>query len=120
MTREIPIADRPLWKAEKATVARLSQADLDAIDAIVLANCASHWRKVATVVVCAEKDFASQNPELFASWNPGLSDLFLAQRIRQLAAAGRLESQGDLLYQRFSEVRLPAKAKPRRTKAASV
>ena len=104
------MADRPLWKAEKAIVARLSQADLEAIDAIVLANCFSSWRKVAMVVACAEKDFASQNPEVFNTWNPGLPDLFLAQRIRELAAAGRLESQGNLLFQRFSEVRLPSKA----------
>jgi len=38
---------------------------------------------------------------------PEFSELFFAERIRLLAKQGRLESQGNLRYMRFSEVRLP-------------
>jgi len=38
---------------------------------------------------------------------PDFSCAFYAQRVQILADQGRLESQGDLDYMRFSEVRLP-------------
>jgi len=38
---------------------------------------------------------------------PQFSYVFYAERIRALADFGRLESQGNLSYMRFSEVRLP-------------
>ena len=38
---------------------------------------------------------------------PQLSDVFYAERVGALAGSGRLESQGNLAYMRFSEVRLP-------------
>jgi hypothetical protein len=38
---------------------------------------------------------------------PQLTYVFYAMRIQTLADQGRLESQGDLNYMRFSEVRLP-------------
>jgi hypothetical protein len=37
----------------------------------------------------------------------GLSFIFYAQRLTQLADEGRLDSQGDISFMRFSEVRLP-------------
>jgi len=37
-----------------------------------------------------------------------VGDLVLSGRLQALAAAGRLESQGDLSQPRFSEVRLPS------------
>ena len=36
-------------------------------------------------------------------------DLFYAERLRKLVQDGKLESQGNLHYMRFSEVRLPEK-----------
>ena len=37
---------------------------------------------------------------------PGFSDAFYAHRVRSLVECGKLESNGDLSYMRFSEVRL--------------
>ena len=56
--------------------------------------------KVARVVVWTE--------EALKNRYPGLSYVFYSQRVIRLAEAGRLESQGNLEYIRFSEVRLPA------------
>jgi len=39
---------------------------------------------------------------------PGIPDIYYANRVRALVEAGRLESQGNLDYMRFSEVRLSA------------
>jgi len=38
---------------------------------------------------------------------PKVPDIFYAERVRNLVAEGKLESQGNLLYMGFSEVRLP-------------
>jgi hypothetical protein len=40
---------------------------------------------------------------------PNIPDIYYAQRLRRLVAVGELESQGNLEYMRYSEVRLPAK-----------
>ena len=40
---------------------------------------------------------------------PNIPDIYYAQRVRRLVAVGELESQGNLEYMRYSEVRLPAK-----------
>jgi hypothetical protein len=41
---------------------------------------------------------------------PGLPDVYFAERLKLLVAAGRLEAQGDLDRMRFSEARSPAVA----------
>jgi hypothetical protein len=38
---------------------------------------------------------------------PDVPDIYYAQRVQNLVALGKLESQGNLEYMRFSEVRLP-------------
>ena len=38
---------------------------------------------------------------------PDVPDIYYAQRVRHLVEVGKLESQGDLHYMRYSEVRLP-------------
>ena len=38
---------------------------------------------------------------------PDVPDIYYAQRVRHLVEIGKLESQGDLHYMRYSEVRLP-------------
>jgi hypothetical protein len=57
------------------------------------------WQKVAMVVARSTDKLESRYPDI--------SSAFYAQRIQILADQGRLESQGDLDYMRFSEVRLP-------------
>lgn len=99
MSEEIPQANPPLNAEEQAVAARLSPAELQAIDTVILANAAERWLKVAWVVLHTADAMEKQHP--------GLSCLFYAQRLCQLAAAGRLESKGNLAYMRFSEVRLP-------------
>lgn len=99
MTEEIPISTPPLSPEEQAVVARLSEADIEAIDATILAKSIHRWRKVARVVAEAMAALEDRYPDV--------SYIFYAQRLIKLAEAGRLESQGKLTYMRFSEVRLP-------------
>src|SRR5688572_22739893 len=101
MSEEIPQANPPLSAKEQSAVARLNPAELQAIDAVILANASERWLKVARVVISTADALEQQHP--------GLSYIFYAQRLCKLAAAGRLESKGNLAYMRFSEVRLPQK-----------
>ncbi len=78
---------------------KLTDTDLQIIDAEILANSSNRWHKVARVVVWTEKALNDRYP--------GLSYIFYAHRLRSLAEEGRLESQGNLEYMRFSEVRIP-------------
>ena len=99
MTEETPISTPPLSLVEQAVVARLSESDIEAIDATLLAKSIHRWRKVARVVAETMDALKDRYPEV--------SYIFYAQRLTRLAEAGRLESQGKLSYMRFSEVRLP-------------
>jgi len=101
---DVPIANPPLSPEESLAVAGLSDADIQTIDATILANSSGGWFKVARVVSMTEDALQHQYP--------GLSYVFYAQRLCQLADDGRLESQGDLSYMRFSEVRLPIGGMP--------
>ena len=98
----MPIENPPLTAEEEAVVAKLSEADLQAIDAVILGECRDHWFKVARVVTRTEDALENRYP--------GLSYVFYTLRICKLVDEGRLHSQGHLLYIRHSEVRLPAKA----------
>jgi hypothetical protein len=98
MTDEIPQRDRPLSHEEEARVVRLTDAELREIDEALLAEAALHWRKVARVV-----SFAMSHQRTRVDSIP---ESFYAQRVRKLVADGLLESQGNLDYMRFSEVRL--------------
>jgi hypothetical protein len=100
MSEEIPMANPPLSSEEQSVVAKLTDADLQVIDAAILANSSNRWLKVARVVVWTEKALSDRYP--------GLSYIFYAQRLIRLSQEGRLESQGNLEYMRFSEVRIPA------------
>jgi hypothetical protein len=75
------------------------EADLQVIDAAILANSSERWLKVARVMAATEKTLSERYP--------GLSYVFYAQRLIHLVEERRLESQGDLRYMRFSEVRIP-------------
>ena len=98
-SEEIPEPTPPLTPEEQALVAKLSEVDLQTVDATIMASSREQWRKVAMVVATTMHTLEDRYPLL--------PDLFYAQRLRRLVEQGRLESQGNLLYMRFSEVRLP-------------
>ena len=95
---EVPVPLDPLTPEQEARIARVSEADLNSIDDQLLANVTTGWRKVAMVVAMTvhATDLPSDIPVTF-----------YALRVKQLVTQGRLESQGNLDFMRFSEVRLP-------------
>ncbi|HWY76445.1 MAG TPA: DUF3658 domain-containing protein [Verrucomicrobiae bacterium] len=99
MNEETPSENPPLIGEELTVVARLSEADLQAIDATILGNCSDRWFKVARVVVLTG--------EALARRYPGLSYVYYARRVAELVDEGRLESQGYIFFMRHSEVRIP-------------
>ena len=94
-----------LLRSENAPLRVFSEGELVSapityFDPILLSHARPEWQKAALVIARALSDF----------WDTSLhqtGDLELASRLRALADAGRLESQGDLLHIRHSEVRLP-------------
>jgi hypothetical protein len=98
MNREIPEPNPPLSPEEESAAAKLTPQDLEIIDATVLSCIAARWQKLAMVVVCAKEKLESKYPEF--------SHTYYAMRVQALNDLGRLESQGNLDYMRFSEVRL--------------
>lgn len=93
--------DGPLNAEQSLRVSRLTQEDLWEMDRLLLAQSAREWRKVAHIVGMAISELSERLPDV--------PDVYYAQRVRRLVAVGELESQGDLAYMRYSEVRLPAK-----------
>jgi hypothetical protein len=99
VTEEIPKPDPPLTPEQKVKVAQLSEAEIRSIDEALLSNACHRWRKIARVVGTTMSSLTNRIQ--------GIPDLFYSQRVRKLVEDGRLESQGNLAYMRFSEVRLP-------------
>ena len=99
MRQELPLPNPPLSPEEVSAFAHLSQRDIAAIDDAILSCVLPRWRKVAAVVSVVEEKLRRRYPQF--------SYVFYAERIRLLAKQARLDSQGDLRYMRFSEVRLP-------------
>ena len=102
MNEEFPQANPPLSATERAAAEKLTEKDLQNIDAAILANCATDWLKVARVMWDTDKILASHYPEL--------TYVFYTERLNWLVNQGRLESQGDIFKMRFSEVRVPPSA----------
>jgi hypothetical protein len=94
---EVP--DGPMTSEEQAIARALSQDLVDRIDAALLSQAKTRWRKVAMVVGLTMSETALRVP--------GLPDLFYAERVKALFARGDLLAQGNLDYMRYSEVRLP-------------
>ena len=69
------------------------------IDEAIIANASTQWRKVARVIGSAMMDRSATVPPV--------PDIFYAERVHNLVAAGKLESQGDVDFVRLSEIRLP-------------
>ena len=82
----------------------MSPDDLKFIDAAILSIVPPRWQKVAMVALRSQEKLEAKFPQF--------SYLFYAKRVQFLADQGRLQSQGDLDYIRFSEVRLPQSEKP--------
>lgn len=90
--------DTELDDEEERTVAALTDSQIALIDSALLADCAPSWRKVARIVGMA----LTKGPKDLSEVPAG----FLARRVKALVQSGKIESQGNLDYMRFSEVRL--------------
>ena len=90
----------PLSKEQEERVAQLTDAELQIIDQGLLSNTSTNWRKVARVVGAAMMLGSPARID-------GIPDIFYAQRVRKLVQSGKLESDGNLDYIGYSEVRLP-------------
>ncbi len=96
---ERPEPDRPLNAEEIALVSQLTDAQVAEIDGAIISHATNNWRKVAMIVALTMTKLPSRIN--------GIPDLYYAQRVRKLVEAGKLESDGNLAYMCFSEVRLP-------------
>lgn len=92
--------DRDLTEQEALLIAGLPAELVIRIDEALLAKAKHRFQKVARIVGAVMPSF-SDRPS-------GIPDVYFAQRIAKLVKAGLLESQGNLLRMRFSEVRLPS------------
>lgn len=92
--------DGPLTPEQEAVVEKLSPDDLAMIDEGLLSNCCDRWRKVAMVVGTT---MTTGGPHRYEK----VPDVFYSQRVKALVEKGLLESQGNLDFMRYSEVRLP-------------
>jgi hypothetical protein len=91
--------DPPLSEEQARVAASLSAELIARIDAELMSHARVNTRKVAMLV-----GSAMMNPDICV---PGLPDLYYAQRVRALVAAGQLVAEGNLAFMCFSEVRLP-------------
>lgn len=95
------IKPAPALTAEQIDlVNKLDEVDIKRIDDTLLSNSSQKWCKVALVV--------GKTMMELSECIPGIPDIYYAQRIRYLVEIGELESQGDLAYMRYSEIRLPS------------
>jgi len=95
---EMPVSDHGFDASDMRAIGALSARDLEAIDHALLAACKPRWLKLAMVVGEAMRTWRDKYHDL--------PDIFCSQRVRELVKTGRLESQGNLFFMRFSEVRL--------------
>jgi Protein of unknown function len=89
--------DTDLTADEQEVVSSLSASDIELIDSALLADCASSWRKVARVVGTAIGTLRGRFPNIPVG--------YYALRVAHLVESGSLESEGNLEYMRYSEVR---------------
>jgi len=82
-----------------ALVKVLSVQEIQMIDDALLSNACGYWRKVARVVGIAMSELQNRISEI--------PDLYYSRRVQYLVEQGVLESQGNLSYMRYSEVRIP-------------
>jgi hypothetical protein len=99
MNEEISIPNGDLTEEQKIFVSNLSDEELNGVDQFILSIASYRWKKVAMLVATVMLDYPGAFDEL--------PDVFYSLRIRKLVEDGKLELQGNLMYMRFSEVRLP-------------
>lgn len=104
-TRERYRADWARLRKENAPLRILDEsgmvsAPITYFDDLLIACTIDRWRKSARVIGEALMSFADGPFDQ-------IGEFVLIARLRALAAAGKLESRGDLAQPRFSEVRLP-------------
>jgi Protein of unknown function len=88
----------PPTAEEVAQMQGASANEAKAVDALVIGVCTTQWRKVAMVVGTLMDAYDAQFPHLpFA---------YMQVRILELVERGVLESQGNVMRIRHSEVRL--------------
>jgi hypothetical protein len=66
---------------------------------VLIQNVSRHWRKVAMLICKTMMRLENKFAEI--------PDIYYAERIKYLVESRQLESQGNLNYMRFSEVRFP-------------
>ena len=93
--------DGPLTFEQSMRVSQLKQEELWEMDCVLLSQASQSWRKVARIVEMTIGELSERIPNV--------PDVYYAMRVRHLVETGKLESQGNLLYMRYSEVRLPAR-----------
>ena len=98
--REVPSPNEPLTPQQIQRIEKLTPRELERIDETIMSHVTKQWRKMALIVGLAMKD----NSDLIRN----LPDAFYAERVRLLVKGRRLESQGNIDFMRFSEVRLPS------------
>lgn len=98
MTNEFELP--PLTREQHDKIARLTDAQVQAIDAELLAHVTTRWRKVARVVGTAMGQMENRIV--------GIPDIYYAERVGILAERGLVEIFGNPAFMRYSEVRLPA------------
>ena len=100
--------DGPLTPEQLAVVEKLTPDELTKIDEGLLSNCCDQWRKVARVVGTTMLNDGPYRYEY-------VPDTFYSQRVKILVERGSLESQGNLDFMRYSEVRrFKSSKKPRK------
>ena len=102
---EVPIPDGPLTPEQETLVSQLTSEQIAEIDEGLIKNASHQWRKVARVVAGAMSTIPGRIK--------GIPDIYYAQRVKKLVEYGRLESDGDPDYMRFSEVRLAQSSEQR-------
>lgn len=95
--KEEPHVSSTLQWQEVVLPSSVTEAELDAV---ILSVLERDWRKTAFIVGTSVGVLEERRIDLNAE--------IIGARIQQLAAQGRIESQGDLSMWRHSEVRLPA------------
>ena len=91
--------DGELTPDQVKLIEQLTEDEVQAIDSALLSNTCERWRKVARVVGTTMMDLPCRVE--------GIPDVYYSQRVQKLVNEGLLESQGNLSYMRYSEVRRP-------------
>lgn len=73
-------------------------AEAETVDKLILSMCTPQWRKVAMIVAKCMNEFDEQFPHL--------PYIYLQLRVIDLEERGILETAGDVMSMRTSEIRL--------------